>query len=63
MSKLVNGSSGLSIVVVGAGIAGLAAATGLAQKGHSVTVLESKSALNEFAASTGKISMGLKLNA
>ena len=61
MSTLTNGHSGLSVIVVGAGIAGLAAATGLAQKGHSVTVLESKPALNEFGASIGILPNGVRV--
>ncbi|KAF2102019.1 FAD/NAD(P)-binding domain-containing protein [Rhizodiscina lignyota] len=44
---------GYHIIVVGAGIAGLAAANALARKGNKVTVLESKPALNEFGASIG----------
>lgn len=59
-SAATNGDSGLHAIVVGAGIAGLAAATGLAQKGHSVTVLESKPALNEFGASIGLLANGVR---
>lgn len=47
--------SGLNIVVAGAGIAGLAAATALTHNGrkHKIIILESHSCLNEFGASTG----------
>ena len=38
------------VVVVGSGIAGLACATCLAQKGHDVLVLERKPDLSEFGA-------------
>ena len=55
-----NGNAGHSVIVVGAGIAGLAAATALVQKGHPVTVLESKSAPNEFGASIGILANGVR---
>ena len=55
-----NGENGLHAVVVGAGIAGLAAAMALAQKGHTVTVLEIKPALNEFGASIGILPNGVR---
>lgn len=42
------------------GIAGLAAATAIAQKGHSATVLEAKPALNEFGASIGITANGVR---
>jgi hypothetical protein len=37
----------LNILIIGGGIAGFAAATSLAQKGHQATVLESKPSLSE----------------
>ena len=40
----------LQIVIVGAGLGGLAAANCLAQKGHHVRVLESHNGLSEFGA-------------
>lgn len=61
MSNATNGQAGRSITVVGAGIAGLAVATGLTQKGHAVTVLESKPALNEFGASIGILPNGVRV--
>ena len=61
MSNTTNGQTGLSVIVVGAGIAGLAVATGLAQKGHAVTVVESKPALNEFGASIGILPNGVRV--
>ena len=62
MSATTNGhAGGLSVIVVGAGIAGLAVATGLSQKGHSVTVVESKPALNEFGASIGILPNGVRV--
>lgn len=45
--------TGLDVIVVGAGIAGLGVATALSQKGHHVTVLERHPYLNEFGASIG----------
>ena len=41
------------VLIVGAGIGGLSAAIALSRKGLGVTVLESKSELNEFGASIG----------
>lgn len=41
----------LDIVVIGAGIAGLAAGTALSQSGHRVTILEHHPVLHEFGAS------------
>lgn len=55
------GSNSISTIVVGAGIGGLAAAIGLARHGHRVTVLESKSALNEFGASIGITPCGTRV--
>lgn len=52
--------SGFTILIIGGGIAGLAAATALAQKNHKVTVLESKPGLNEFGASIGITSNGVR---
>ena len=46
-------TAGYSIIIVGAGIGGLAAAAFLAGKGHDVRILESKPGLNEFGASIG----------
>ena len=43
-------TSPMKIVVVGAGLGGLAAATCLARKGHDVVVLESHDGLSEFGA-------------
>lgn len=40
----------LKVVIIGSGIAGLAVATCLAQKGHDVRVLERKPDLSEFGA-------------
>ena len=60
MDSISPDKTGLSVIIVGAGIAGLAAATALAQKEHSVLVLESKPALNEFGASIGILSNGVR---
>ncbi|KAF2665973.1 FAD/NAD(P)-binding domain-containing protein [Microthyrium microscopicum] len=51
---------GYDIIIAGAGIAGLAAATTLSQKGHKVTILESKPTLNEFGASIGILPNGVR---
>ena len=40
----------LHIAIVGAGLAGLAAATCIAQRGHKVQVIESNSGLSELGA-------------
>ena len=50
-----------SIIVVGAGIGGLAAAVALSRKGHNILVLESKPDLNEFGASIGISANGTKV--
>ena len=51
---------GLKILIIGAGISGLATATALSQKHHTVTVLERHPRLNEFGASIGILSNGVR---
>ncbi|KAK4502673.1 hypothetical protein PRZ48_006099 [Zasmidium cellare] len=55
-----DGNTGLSVIIVGGGIAGLAAATSLAQKHHTVTILESAPSLNKFGASIGILANGVR---
>jgi salicylate hydroxylase len=43
--------TGFDVLIIGAGVCGLTAATALAQKGHRVRVLENEGALNELGAS------------
>ena len=50
-----------SIIIIGAGIAGLACAIPLSRQGHNVTILESKPELNEFGASIGIQPNGVKI--
>ena len=53
MGEATSPRNGYSVLIVGAGIGGLAAAAFLAGQCHNVTVLESKPTLNEFGASIG----------
>lgn len=55
MGSLGNSLSGLNVIIVGAGIAGLATATALTRNGkkHNITILESHPSLNEFGAAIG----------
>lgn len=55
MGSIDKSSTGLNIIIVGAGIAGLATATALLSNGkhHQVTILENHPCLNEFGASIG----------
>lgn len=55
-------TAGLNVVIIGAGIAGLATATALSRNGkhHNITILESHPCLNEFGASIGITPNGVR---